>query len=157
LLLRKLNKAAKMHSDYQQKTGRMGHEGSGDTATFGGRCKKAGYSGFCSAENVAISGGPEQVMNQWMNSAGHKTNILGAHSAIGVGKTGQYWTQVFGKGEGGYVPKCSEGVKTKKKKEKKEKKQKKEKKEKKKKKKPKKKKKEEESEDEDEDDSEDEE
>ena len=44
---------------------------------------------------------PEQVMNAWMNSAGHRANILNAKfTAIGVGCYRNaagvyYWTQLF--------------------------------------------------------------
>ncbi|NLM13008.1 MAG: hypothetical protein GX209_04600, partial [Epulopiscium sp.] len=44
---------------------------------------------------------PAQVMNAWMNSPGHRSNILGtSYTQIGVGlatsKNGtKYWTQMF--------------------------------------------------------------
>ncbi|NLK21651.1 MAG: SafA/ExsA family spore coat assembly protein [Epulopiscium sp.] len=63
--------------------------------TFGIRFTSAG-------ENIAKGQQtPSQVMNSWMNSPGHKSNILGAsYSEIGVGlatsKNGvKYWTQMF--------------------------------------------------------------
>lgn len=53
-------------------------------------------------ENIAMGQRtPEEVMNSWMNSPGHKANILGANfSQIGVGlakdSNGRtYWTQMF--------------------------------------------------------------
>lgn len=54
------------------------------------------------AENIAAgSSTPAGVMDQWMNSSGHRANILGSEwSSIGVGcvKVGSvtYWVQVFG-------------------------------------------------------------
>ncbi len=59
-----------------------------------------------SAENIAAgSRTPEGVMKQWMNSPGHKRNILSAGSrrlGIGLyqhsnGKYGYYWVQNFGR------------------------------------------------------------
>jgi uncharacterized YkwD family protein/spore coat assembly protein SafA len=41
---------------------------------------------------------PEQVMNAWMNSPGHRANILNSsYTIIGVGYVvdGNYWTQLF--------------------------------------------------------------
>ena len=61
----------------------------------------------CSAmwgENIASGyGSPASVMNGWMNSAGHRSNILGeSYSTIGIGcvmRNGSlYWVQCFGTG-----------------------------------------------------------
>lgn len=41
---------------------------------------------------------PEKVVNAWMNSSGHRANILNSsYTKIGVGyvKNGNYWTQMF--------------------------------------------------------------
>lgn len=61
-----------------------------------------------SGENIAMgsggaSGTPAQVMNQWMNSSGHKSNILDtSFQSIGIGcivtSSGTYWVQCFGRG-----------------------------------------------------------
>lgn len=53
-------------------------------------------------ENIAAGQkSPEAVMKAWMNSPGHKANILGDYTTIGIGcvKIGNYyyWTQCFGK------------------------------------------------------------
>lgn len=62
-----------------------------------------GLSGIHSAgENIAWGQtSPEDVMNAWMNSEGHRNNILASkYTTIGVGcyKSGGtlYWTQIFG-------------------------------------------------------------
>ena len=35
-------------------------------------------------------------MNMWMNSEGHRANILNeSFDAIGVGRVGNYWVQMF--------------------------------------------------------------
>ncbi len=56
------------------------------------------------AENIAAgSATPEKVVEQWMNSAGHRANILnGAYRYLGVGYTydedamyEHYWVQLF--------------------------------------------------------------
>lgn len=55
----------------------------------------AAYRG--AGENIAIGQKtPEQVMNDWMNSPGHKANILNPNfKYIGVGIDGSAWTQLF--------------------------------------------------------------
>ncbi|HEX7973052.1 MAG TPA: CAP domain-containing protein [Anaerolineales bacterium] len=65
------------------------------------------YSGWSSlAENLAIGyATPAAVMNGWLNSAGHKSNILSAGNwEIGVGYSSQgaYWAQDFGQRSGVY-------------------------------------------------------
>ena len=50
-------------------------------------------------ENIACGyGTPAAVVNGWMNSSGHRANILNAsYTQIGVGyyAGGNYWTQMF--------------------------------------------------------------
>ncbi|MDD3395128.1 MAG: CAP domain-containing protein, partial [Anaerotignum sp.] len=55
----------------------------------------AAYRG--AGENIALGQKtPEQVMNDWMNSEGHRANILnGNFKYIGVGVDGNAWTQLF--------------------------------------------------------------
>lgn len=48
------------------------------------------------AENLAAGHSlPEDVMAGWMNSAGHRENILGTYREIGVGYEAGYWAQDF--------------------------------------------------------------
>ncbi|MEH1014489.1 CAP domain-containing protein [Micromonospora sp. CPCC 206060] len=92
--------AAQLHSDDQAARQQMSHTGS-DGSDFVQRAKRAGYQ-YPIGENVAM--GYETaaaVMEGWMNSPGHRANILNCDAkAIGVGvATGGgrlYWTQVFG-------------------------------------------------------------
>jgi uncharacterized protein YkwD/glutaredoxin len=59
---------------------------------------KAFGSGVGFAENIAKGGTtPEATMQQWMNSPGHKRNILGDFTTLGVGYFNGLWVQVFGK------------------------------------------------------------
>jgi uncharacterized protein YkwD len=65
----------------------------------------AGYTGWTAlAENVA-EGQPSvgAVMTTWMNSPGHRANILGRYTDVGFGQArgsngALYWTQSFGSG-----------------------------------------------------------
>jgi uncharacterized protein YkwD len=67
----------------------------------GDRTAAEGYTEW-SGENVALGyATAEAVMEGWMDSKGHRRNILNCDSvAIGVGAVdsdrGIYWTQVFG-------------------------------------------------------------
>ena len=50
-------------------------------------------------ENIAMGQStPEQVVKAWMNSSGHRANILNknyTHIGVGYVKDGHYWTQMF--------------------------------------------------------------
>ncbi|MNC67305.1 Cysteine-rich secretory protein family protein [compost metagenome] len=48
-------------------------------------------------ENIAMGQRtPQEVMTAWMNSAGHRANILSANfNYIGVGFDNNYWVQEF--------------------------------------------------------------
>ena len=58
-----------------------------------------GLSYRSAGENIAYGyGTPAAVVNGWMNSSGHRANILNAsYTQIGVGycASGNYWTQMF--------------------------------------------------------------
>ncbi len=60
---------------------------------------KFGISYRAAAENIAKGQKtPEAVVNAWMNSSGHRKNILSSsYTHIGVGHvaSGNYWTQMF--------------------------------------------------------------
>ncbi|MBR4721125.1 MAG: hypothetical protein IK057_05120 [Clostridia bacterium] len=66
------------------------------------RMKAAGISYRSAAENIAAGQKtPQEVVNAWMNSSGHRANILNSSvSQMGVGiysggSYGVYWTQLF--------------------------------------------------------------
>ena len=58
-----------------------------------------GLSYRTAGENIAKGyASPQAVVNGWMNSSGHRANILNAsYTQIGVGyvSRGNYWTQLF--------------------------------------------------------------
>ncbi len=62
-------------------------------------CQKAtaafSYS-YGLGENIHYGGGPDEVVESWMDSPGHRANILdSSYSRVGVGIHGAYTTQVF--------------------------------------------------------------
>lgn len=70
-----------------------------DGRSFGDRTIAAGYDGSPRGENIARGQrSPEQVMESWMGSGGHRANILSDSSnEIGVGFHENHWVQVFGR------------------------------------------------------------
>ncbi|MCF6476799.1 CAP domain-containing protein, partial [Nonomuraea sp. MG754425] len=74
-----------------------------DGRSFMDRIKAAGFTGGSAwAENIAMGQRtPAQVMQSWMNSSGHKANIMNCrYNLIGVGLAKNssgtpYWTQDF--------------------------------------------------------------
>ena len=61
--------------------------------------KSFGITYNSAGENIAMGySSPEAVMTAWMNSAGHRANILSANFTtlgVGYGADGGYWTQWF--------------------------------------------------------------
>lgn len=96
----KLMTAAQRHSQDQADHQRMSHDGS-DGSDVGERLDRVGYAWRAYGENVAWNQRtPAAVMDAWMNSPGHRANILNcSFTEIGVGvatSNGPYWTQDFG-------------------------------------------------------------
>lgn len=78
----------------------------------GERISDAGYSWNTYGENIAYGySTPEAVMNAWMNSPGHRSNILReSFCDLGVGfvSEGNFWVQDFGRAQG--VSVCDAGT-----------------------------------------------
>ncbi|MFI5833146.1 CAP domain-containing protein [Micromonospora sp. NPDC051300] len=96
----KLTLAAQRHSQDQADHKKMSHDGS-DGSDVGQRLDRVGYAWRAYGENVAWNQqSPAAVMDAWMNSEGHRANILNcSFTQIGVGvarSNGPYWTQDFG-------------------------------------------------------------
>lgn len=91
-----LTAAAQLHSEDMSANNYMSHT-SLDGRSAADRATAQGYTSF-SGENVAKGyRSAASVMEGWMNSPGHRANILSCSSvAIGVGVSGDAWTQVFG-------------------------------------------------------------
>lgn len=98
-----LTAAARAHSQDMSQQNYFSHT-SLDGRGPGQRITDAGYSWNTYGENIAAGfSTPEAVMNAWMNSSGHRANILGANFCdLGVGHeaAGNYWTQDFGRKQG---------------------------------------------------------
>lgn len=83
---RRLMAAAQFHAKYMAKNDCYEHECSGGP-TFPERLQKAGYLSFRASENIHASPRtPMAVVAGWMNSPGHRANILDARvRELGVG------------------------------------------------------------------------
>ena len=96
----RLTAAARDHSRDMADNDYFSHT-SPDGRTVGDRVTDAGYIWSRVAENIARGHtSPEAVVLGWMNSEGHRRNILSADFCdLGVGyvSTGRYWTQKFGR------------------------------------------------------------
>ncbi|MFD5639526.1 sigma-70 family RNA polymerase sigma factor [Streptomyces sp. NPDC127077] len=96
-----LEDAAQAHSDDMAARDFFEHTNP-DGADPGKRITAAGYQWSTYGENIAMGQQtPESVMESWMNSPGHRANILNcSFKNIGVGvhkgSGGPWWTQDFG-------------------------------------------------------------
>jgi len=102
----KLTSASQSHSDDMAANNYMDHDGA-DGSTMSSRITAAGYDWTYIEENVAAGQvDVDAVMESWMNSEGHRANILGSDvTMFGCGYAysesttyGHYWTQDFGAG-----------------------------------------------------------
>lgn len=93
-----LRDLARLKSNDMQKNNYFSHT----SPTYGTpfeMLKSYGISYKAAAENIAQGyTTPEAVVEGWMNSSGHRKNILSSsytHIGIGYSTTGNYWTQIF--------------------------------------------------------------
>ncbi|MGE5485815.1 MAG: CAP domain-containing protein [Ignavibacteriales bacterium] len=96
-----LSRVARYKAADMRDNGYFGHE----SPTYGSpfeMMKDFGISYRVAGENIAAGQrSPQEVMNAWMNSAGHRANILNPNfTVVGVGQVsggyyGNYWTQMF--------------------------------------------------------------
>ncbi|ATW51428.1 CAP domain-containing protein [Streptomyces peucetius] len=98
-----LTRAADDYSDVMARSGVMSHTGP-DGSTMTTRVEAAGYEWSTLGENIARGqADAASVMQSWMNSPGHRANILNcSFKELGVGvhfgDGGPWWTQNFGAG-----------------------------------------------------------
>ena len=93
-----LSRVARYKSEDMRDRGYFSHT----SPTYGSpfeMMKSFGISYRSAGENIAKGqSSPAAVVNAWMNSSGHRANILNksfTHIGVGYAKSGNYWTQMF--------------------------------------------------------------
>jgi uncharacterized YkwD family protein/spore coat assembly protein SafA len=93
-----LARVARYKSDDMQAKGYFSHQ----SPTYGSpfdMMKQFGISYRTAGENIAKGQrSPQEAMTSWMNSSGHRANILKreyTHIGVGYNPTGHVWTQMF--------------------------------------------------------------
>src|SRR5699024_7945689 len=93
-----LSKVAREKSNDMMKNKYFSH----DSPTYGSpfdMMKQFGIKYSAAGENIAMGQRtPEEVVKGWMNSDGHRANILNknfTHIGVGYVENGNYWTQMF--------------------------------------------------------------
>lgn len=93
----KLNAAAQAHADDLAKKGYFSHKGK-NGSTPSKRVKRKGYRACLTAENLSKGyPSPERAVHGWMNSDGHRRNILlrdAREIGVGIG-AGAIYVAVF--------------------------------------------------------------
>ncbi|WP_232794386.1 MULTISPECIES: CAP domain-containing protein [Pseudofrankia] len=99
----RLTSAAQAHTADMAQKNYFSHT-SLDGRSFADRIRATGFPGTSIAENIAAGGTtPAQTVEMWMNSEGHRANILNCsytHIGVGYAEGGSYrfyWTQDFGR------------------------------------------------------------
>ncbi len=84
------------HSSDMQRFGFFSHNSPvSGKSTFSSRARQLGAS--ASAENIYMgSYSGNAANNAWINSSGHRANMLGSYTRVGVGRIGGFFTQMFG-------------------------------------------------------------
>jgi len=94
----KLWRAARGHSDWMSRVGKLTHDEDDPTrATPYLRMSLEGYRGGA-GENCSVgAGGSAGALHGWYESSGHHRNMLyESHSEMGGAQVGSYWTENFG-------------------------------------------------------------
>ncbi|WP_404468007.1 CAP domain-containing protein [Sutcliffiella horikoshii] len=93
-----LSKVAKDKSKDMQQNNYFSHNSPTHGSPFD-MMKKYGIQYNTAGENIAQGQqSPEEVVNAWMNSEGHRANIMNenfTHIGVGHVEEGNYWTQMF--------------------------------------------------------------
>ena len=115
----RLVNAARAHNNAMIQKNEFSHQVTGElplcaSGANNDRFDAVGYGWTMCAENIAAGQTtPQDVMNAWMNSSGHRANILNPNlKNIGIGYTtggsyGTYWNEDFGTSNGSVPPPTS--------------------------------------------------
>jgi uncharacterized protein YkwD len=94
----KADAAALAHARDMARHGFFGHEGS-NGSTVGGRLKAAGCRFTGAAENIAKGQRSDaEVVAAWVDSPGHRRNMLASYDQYGAARIGDTWVLVLASG-----------------------------------------------------------
>lgn len=95
---KKLSNVARNKAQDMQSNGYFSHTSPSQGSPFD-MMKNAGVSFQSAGENIARGQkSPQQVVDAWMDSQGHRENILNedfTHIGVGYTESGNYWSQMF--------------------------------------------------------------
>lgn len=112
----KLSRAALLHAQHMAEMNRLSHTLPVDGArNLTDRLAAFNYDWSGVAENIAWNNSYDGVVNDWMSSSGHRRNILGDYTEMGVGisvndRAQPYFCLVLGKTDGNF--KCLTKIST---------------------------------------------
>ncbi|MDJ0975706.1 MAG: FHA domain-containing protein [Planctomycetota bacterium] len=102
----RLLRGARGHSRHMRQNNYFAHNvpankgATNENRTPGNRAKQQGYGGGV-GENIAMGPGTGRgAFWAWFRSSGHHRNMLSRWTEMGCGRTGSYWTQLFGGASG---------------------------------------------------------
>lgn len=88
-----LNNAAQKHANWMNLHKQLTHDGNGTPSS---RIIAEGYRASTWGENIALCEGAAKAMSLWLNSPGHKQNMVNVKfKEAGFGNAGKYWCAVF--------------------------------------------------------------
>jgi uncharacterized protein YkwD len=88
----RLEAAARSHAAWMAAHGGLTHGGDGSLQS---RLAAQGYGWGGAAENVARAPSASVAVALWLNSPGHRANLLGPYRDGGAAGAGGYWCAVF--------------------------------------------------------------
>lgn len=95
ILNNQLVQAAQNHAKWMSDKRRMSHYGERFNS-HQDRIRNAGYEAKSTAENIAWGQSDvSEAFNAWINSRGHRNNILSNNVECGFGMVNNYWCAVF--------------------------------------------------------------
>jgi uncharacterized protein YkwD len=92
----RLNSAALVHARDMAGNGFFSHRGS-DGSTVGNRVRASGCTWTGLSENIAKGqSSPDAALAAWIDSPGHRRNLLGPYERMGQARAGDLWVGVYG-------------------------------------------------------------
>ncbi|MBK1855362.1 CAP domain-containing protein [Verrucomicrobiaceae bacterium 5K15] len=96
----RLARAAQKHAEAMNRAQQLTHQTQGE-AGFQQRLMNEGYPQVWCAENIAQAPNAPLVHRLWMESPGHRKNMMGKkYTRVGFGRSGQFWAGNYAQAAG---------------------------------------------------------